>query len=323
MIRVHQVMGKEGMTLAVIAAAAMFVTAFFAGAPEHPAAGQMGICFPQPELWDLVPLGAWAINLGIFFAVTVTLWFCNKDYTFVQGNDTVLTGMFVIMAASNPWLSGVLTGSGIMAFANLLCMVILFGCYRKRNASQELFIIASILALGSMIQYGFVFMIPVYIIGAVMMKCFSFKGFIAILMGLVAPYWIGVGFGLIPLDSFRMPTFTNFFDSAESKSEIFVLLVNLGVTFLISLFLALNNIVKLYAGNTQRYQYNMVLNLLGVVAVACMVLDFTNMVVYMATFYLIASVQLANLFALREINRGPLWLLALSALYILGFSLMI
>lgn len=323
MIRYHQVMGKEGMTLSVIAAIAMFAVSYFfveptAGVPVEP-----GICLPGPGEWPLVPFVSRLLNPGVYLLVTAVLWLCNKQYTFVQGNDTVLTGMFLIMVSSNPWLSGELSGSGIMALANLLCMMILFGCYRKRNATQELFIIATILALGSMFQYGFLFMVPVYIIGAMMLKCFSFRGFIAMLLGFAAPYWVGIGFGLIPPDSFRLPTFTNFFDNIASKSELFVLLLNLAVTFIISLFVALNNITKLYAGNTQRFQYNMVLNVLGVVTTGLMIVDFSNLLVYTATFYVIASVQLANLFALREVNRGSLWLLLLSALYITGFFFMI
>lgn len=319
--RIHA-MGKEGMVLAVIASIAMLTGAYFLDTDIFPGM-QTGICLPSPQEWGLSGIGSWALNVGVMACSALALYLCNKEYSFVQGDDTVLTGMFIIMATSNPWISSTLTTSGLMVLGNILCLSILFGCYRKRNATQELFLIGTVLAIGSMVQYAFVFMMPVYLIGAILLKCFNFKGLIAFFMGVAAPYWIGVGFGLIPLEAFRMPSFTSLFDEIGSKSKFFVGLVNIAVTVLLSLFLALNNTMKLYAGNKQRRLYNVVLNLLGCVSIVCILLDFNNLTAYLATIYMLASVQLANLFSLWEIRRGSLWLLALSGLYIAGYVLML
>lgn len=320
---VHRhVMGKEGMTLAAIASLAMAAVAFFIDAPNT-LTGSMGICLPSPNGWGMTPLWGWILNLGLLVATAITLYFVNKEFTFVQGSDTVLTGMFVIMAASNTWVSGMLSSSTLMALANLICLVVLFGCYRKRNSSQELFAIATILALGSMIQYAFIFMMPVYLVGAILLKCFNFKGLVAFLMGVAAPYWIAVGLGIVPLSQFTMPTFTNLFDGYDTKSGLFFGLLNVAVTVVVGLILALNNGVKLYAGNTQRRLYNMVINVLGLVSAVCMLIDFNNMVAYMTTVYMITAVQLGNLFALWNIHKGWMWVLGLSALYVAGFVMMV
>ncbi len=320
---VHRhVMGKEGMTLAAIASLAMAAVAFFIDAPNT-LTGSMGICLPSPNGWGMTPLWGWILNLGLLVATASTLYFVNKEFTFVQGSDTVLTGMFVIMAASNTWVSGMLSSSTLMALANLICLVVLFGCYRKRNSSQELFAIATILALGSMIQYAFIFMMPVYLVGAILLKCFNFKGLVAFLMGVAAPYWIAVGLGIVPLSQFTMPTFTNLFDGYDTKSGLFFGLLNVAVTVVVGLILALNNGVKLYAGNTQRRLYNMVINVLGLVSAVCMLIDFNNMVAYMTTIYMITAVQLGNLFALWNIHKGWIWVLGLSGLYVAGFVMMV
>ena len=141
-------------------------------------------------------------------------------------------------------------------------------------------------------------------------------------MGIIAPYWVGVGLGIISLEQFRMPTFTNLFDGYATKSGLFFGLLNVAVTVVTGLILALNNSVKLYAGNTQKRLYNTVINVLGLVCAACMVIDFNNMVAYMTTVYMITAVQLANLFALWNIQYGTRWILSISALYILGFVMM-
>lgn len=315
-------MGRDGLFLALILSLGMFALAYFV-ADIQPLAGDTGICFPSPNAWGLNAFGGWIANMGSIIIAWIVLSLVNKEFTIVQGSDSVLTGMFAIMTSSNLWLSGSLSSSGLIALANLICLTVLFGCYRKQNATQEMFLISSILAIGSMIQYAFIFMMPVYLIGAIMMKCFSFKSFIAYLMGILAPYWIALGFGIVDFNDFTMPTITNLFDGYSSKFRLVVGLINIGTTVLIGLVLSFINWVKLYAGNTQRRLYNMVVNMLGLFCAACIIIDFNNMVAYLATMYMIAAFQLGNFFALRNVYRGNRVIIVLCLLYILCFTLMV
>lgn len=317
----HNVMGREGMWLAVLAAGAMYAAAYFLDSPV-PLLGDLGTCLPSPNKWPIPPIVAWAIDTALMAIATFVLYFFNKEYQLVPGSDTVLPGFFLLMAASNPWISGLLTSSTIFALANITCMAVLFGCYRKRTAAQEMFLIATIISLGSMIQYAFFFLIPVYLIGAMMLRCLGFKGFVAFLMGMAAPYWVGVGMGVIDISWFHYPTFTNLFDGFDTNTDLFIGLITIASTVLVSTILALNNMVKQYAGNTQRRLYNSTMQLLGFVCSVCMVLDFNNIVAYTATVYLVAAFQLANLFALWNIRYGRRWLLLIAILYLISFILM-
>lgn len=318
----RQAMGTEGLLLALTASALMVVAAHFIGMPPR-LDGEMGICLPSPNLWGMGDMWGWIVNTAILIATVLTLHIVNRHYNFVQGSDTVMTGMFAIMATSNLWISGTLSSSGLFALANVVCLAMLFGCYDKRNSTQELCIIATILSSGSMIQYAFIFMLPVYLIAAATLKCLRFKSFIAYLLGIAAPYWIVVGLGIVSLDDFAMPSMTNLFNGFTSRHTLLVGGINIGFTLLLSLVLALGNMVRLFAGNTQRRLYNHVINMLGLVCLLCMIFDADNMVVYMCTFYMIAAIQLGNLFALRSIHRRGWWLSALSLLYIVGLGFMI
>lgn len=318
----RHVMGKEGMTLAVIAWLAMTAVAFFVDMPRTPAA-DTGICFPSPDTWRLIPFWGWLINTLLVATVAILISVINKEYRIVSGSDTVLTGMFLILTGSNIWTSGMLTSSVCVALVNLLCISVLFGCYRRRNVARELFVLATILSVGSMFEYALVFMIPVYIIGAAMTKCLTIKSFIAFLMGLAAPWWIGLGFGIIPFDSLKLPQLSHVFGAITSKHDLFIGLLNIGVTLLIAFMLALANAVKLYAGNSRRRIFNMVINVLGLVILVCMIFDFANLPAYLTTLYLVSSVQLANEFELRNVSHGAWWIAGISAMYIGAFVLMI
>lgn len=301
---VHRhVMGKEGLTLAVIASMAMTAVAFFVGS--------------HGTFWS------WAANTALLGVTAVMLSIVNKEFRIVNGSDTILIGMFLVLSSSNVWTSGLFTSSGFMALVNLICIYILFGCYRQRNATREIFIIGTILSIGSIFEYAFIFMMPLYILGALMVKCLSVKAVIAFIMGILAPYWIAVGFGLLPPESLKFPELSNVFGVFASKSDMFVGLLNVGITLLITLMLALTNSVRLYAGNSKRRIFNMVINVMGIATLICMIFDFDNLTTYLVTLYLVMAVQLGNLFELRNIHRGGWWLLSLSLLYAAGFVMMI
>ena len=318
----HKALGTEGLLAAFIVAAALALINFFLGHPQH-LEGNMGICLPSPNLWPIPPLWSWIANLSLMLIIGVTVHFVNKSYSIVQTTDTVLPAAFLVFCASNPWLSGLLNTSMIMAIINVLAIIMMFECYRARNATQQIFIVATMLSVGSMFQYAFIFMIPAYLIIALMMKCLRFKEFIAFLLGLAAPYWVGIGLGLIPLSSFSTPTLTNLFDGFTSTSDLLIGLLNIGITAIIAILMTLNNAVKLYAGNTRRRLYNNSISLLGLVCIICMSIDFNNLTAYVATFYLTAAVQLANTYALWNIPKGSLWLAVVAALYIASFAVML
>jgi len=315
-------MGTEGLLLALTASVLMVTAAHFVGMPPR-LEGDMGICLPSPNLWGMGYMWGWIFNSVILIVTVLTLHLVNRTFNFVPGPDTVMTGMFAIMASSNLWISGNLSTSGLFALANIACMAVMFGCYDKRNATQELCVIATIISLGTMIQYAFIFMLPVYLIAAATLKCLRFKSFIAYLLGIVAPYWVAMGLGIVSLDDFAMPTMTNLFTGFTTRQTLLAGGINLGFTLLLTLVLTLGNMVRLYAGNTQRRLYNLVIDILGLACLICMIFDANNVVVYMCTFYMIAAVQLGNLFALRSIHRGGRWLTALCLLYITGLGLMI
>lgn len=315
-------MGKEGMSLAVVAAIAMAVVAFCIERVT-PSVADTGICALSPDIWGLSRFWGWMLNLVLLIIATGTLSWLNKEYRIVNGTDMVISGMFMLMASSNIWVSGMLTSTLFVAIINLVCLGMLFGCYRQVNATREIFVIGTIIAIGSMFEYSLLFMAPVYIVGAIMLKCFSFKALIAFLMGIVAPYWIGVGFGWIQIDSFKMPEFEHVFADTVDKRELLVGMLNICLTVVLGLFLGFSNSVRLYAGSSRRRVFNLVIDLLGVVCVLGMIFDFKNITAYIATVYMVTGIQLGNFFGLSSIYRAGWWLAGLSTVYISGFVLML
>ncbi len=231
--------------------------------------------------------------------------------------------MFLILAASNPWTDAYLTASTLLCAANLIVLGVAFSCYRSPNATQEMFIIGTIYSLGSMCQYAFLpFLLPV-IIGAIIMKAFRVKEALAMLMGIVAPYWVGIGFGLLPLDSFRLPELSNLFGGFVETPDLIVILSSIGVAMFLGLLLGFNNSMKLYAGNSRVNALNMMISLMGVVSKVCFIVDFSNMMAYLATLYVAVAVQIANLCALWNFKREWVICLVPAVIYVGFFIAMV
>lgn len=307
------------MVLAAIAAAAMFAAVFFFG-PELRLSGELGICLPSPNLWDIDPLWSWAINTALLATITAGAFLLNRQYNFIRSTQPVLPAMFLVLAASNPWITDYLSSSTLICFVNLLSLSVLFGCFRQRNATQQMFVIGTFFSIGSMCQYAFLPYIIPYTVGAIIMKAFRLKEFLAMGMGILAPYWVGIGMGIIPLEDFRMPEFTDLFNGFAQARELFVLMLSVGIAIFCGFILALNNSIKLYAGNSRVNALNMTITLVGLTSTLCIIIDFSNMMAYIATLYFSVAVQLANLCALWTIRREWLVVFIPSLVYI-GFFL--
>ncbi|MDE5807582.1 MAG: hypothetical protein K2H76_05645, partial [Muribaculaceae bacterium] len=119
------------------------------------------------------------------------------------------------------------------------------------------------------------------------------------------------------------PTFTNLFEEFSSASDLVVGGLSVGITALIAILMALNNAVKLYAGNTQRRLYNNAIAVVGITCVAGMAMDVNNLPTYLATFYITVAVQFANTFALWNIRKPSLWLRIIAAVYVIVFLIMV
>lgn len=304
--------------MAALLLAALYLAAGLLLFPGPATDVSFGICLPSPNLWDAGYPSSWILNAVLILAGVPLLLFCNKHFNFVAGTGMVLPMVYAVLECSNPFLTSGLCSSTVIMAVNFICLWVLFSTYGKPNATQDYFLIATLLSLGSMVQYGFIPFIAVYIAGGIVLKSLRFKEAMAMLLGLVAPYWVGIGLGLLPLYSFRLPYLSNLFQGLAGTPDFLVMLLGLAIIFVVSALLSLNNAVKLWAGNSRIRRLNNAINIMGYVSALCMLVDFNNMMAYAGTLALWASVQTANLFALYRIRR-PALLLWIMSLFPTGF----
>lgn len=285
--------------------------------------GRLGLCLPSPNNWNLNQNVSWGINLALILIMALWLSLANKRYNFINSQSLIFPAIFITLVCLTPMVSFRLTSSTLLALTNIYSIWKMYKTYRESRSMVEYFEIGSLIAIGSMFQYGFLFFIVAYVIIGIIMKSLNLKTFTAMMLGVIAPYWIVVGLGLIKLQDFSMPTLSNLFDEYMTKRDLLIGLLNLVITAVMSLLIGLNNAVKLYAGNTARRLMVNSINILGLVSVVCMICDFSNPTTYIITFYIAASVQFASVFSLNNVKKQDPWLMTIFIIYAVSAILML
>lgn len=311
----YKAAGTPGLVISVLLMLGMAALGFFEF-PVDPPAGSLGLCLMSPNLWDIPQPWSMLANAALLLAVAAGLIVFNKSYNFVGGHDLVYPAAFLVITASNPWLTHWLDAATLLAAGNLLCLSILFSCYTRQNNQNAAFYLATVIGWGAMVQYAFVPYALVYLLAAVMLKVFRGRDVIAYLLGLCAPYWILFGSGIVPLDNFHLPEVQLWPLTFAPPVEVVTMLVATAFTMLLGVILLFNNAVSMSGTSSKSRAFNRVVNFLGIASALFMLVDFTNMMTYIPTMTIAVGIQLANAFSFASMKR-PAWLAAaLAALYV-------
>lgn len=276
----------------------------------------MGLCLPSPNQWHFLRFPGWLINTALAVLSAVIINAANKKYNFIPGSEHVLPMALLMLLACSPLSTATLSTSTLLLFWNVLCLFIIISTYEERNATREFFIVGTLPAIGAMFQYAFLLMIPVYVGGGLLMKSFRIREFIAFIFGLITPYWIVIGLGIISPFSFHLPESLIILNRGAVDSDIFLTLLSVGIMGLIGFILSLYNSVKLFSRNSRLRCMHTTFNLMGLVAVLAVIFDFTNFMAYLGTLALWVAIQLATLLHFYHIRRPQWALLLLLAIFL-------
>lgn len=311
--------GPASLSVSSVAAIIMIAaTALFL--PSLAPVSEKGLFFSIPS--DTLPhFSQCIINAILIVSAVILAFIFNKKYSFVRGTDTLLPTAMAVILSSNPANTSYLGSPMVLLIVNLVCLDIMMKTYNSRNATNSLFAVATYLSLGSLVQFAFLPFMIVYPIMAIMIKVLRFKECIAYLMGLVAPYWVAFGFGLISFSEFSIPQFLATPPSFDGDYLVIVL-ASLLTLALVGLMMSLNNSMLIYAGNMRVRTFNNMINLLGFACAIFMIADFENFTSYTSSFCFAVSVQISNFFAMRRIHHSPVWFWSLLSVFIILFIFM-
>lgn len=312
--------GPGSMTTGIIAAIVMIAATALLMPSLRPEA-ELGLCITLPT--DILPplLGC-AINAVLIAFAVLLAFLINKKHSFVRSTEALLPTAMTVLLASNPVNTSYLGTPVVMLIVNLVCLDIVMKSYGTENATNSMFAVATYLSVGSMVQCAFIPLIIIYPVMAVMSKVFRLKETVAYVMGLVAPYWVALGFGLVSFSDFRLPRFMAVMPDADGNYLLLVL-ISLCTLALVGIVMTINNAMVINAGNMKVQTFNNMINLLGLTCGVCMLIDFDNFGVYAPSLCFAVAVQISNFFAMRRLPQSPIWFWGLLSLFMALFLFML
>lgn len=302
--------------LAVIAGA--FLT-YSCGGVEY-VAGDRGIVFPSANLWIASHQVEMWVNVAATIGVAAMMTALNRSYNLLKAMTLLDSSFFLAMSLTTPWLLMQFYTGTPLSVVLVLCLFLLYSTFGGNPwAPQRIFLIFFILSGMTMTQYCYAVYIPVFIVGCWQMRIANGRTIVAMLLGLVTPWWIVLGSGLVNPASVHVPRFADLFSSFDIGASIRIYVA----VFFSALMLIggwVLNFPQMIAYNAHMRAFNGTLSLLSLVTLLAVVADFINVSVYAPVLYMCAAFYLGRFFALHKRPRSFIAILIILFVCVLIFA---
>lgn len=285
--------GRSFMVLCVILLVAVTVAATALGVEPLANQGQ-GIFFSlkAPLIGDTT-LSA-VVNVLCILLTGGLLLAVNKVFTFVRSMTHLCVSAFFLLQTANP--SGLVSFNAgtLMCLVTALTLLPLFATYQDRHSQRSILLIFALVAAGCMFHYGFLVLLPAFLLGFLNMGVLNLKGVLAMFFGLVTPFWIVLGLGIIHPTDAVAPQFM-----AQQWSAMTPLIVLAAATAVLGIVLAAMNLHTIMNYRMQTRVYNAFFIITMVLAIIALCLDYQDLNVYLPLLNLMVAVQIAQVHSLR------------------------
>lgn len=285
--------GKSFLTLCALALVAVSALALSMGVTPADD-DSTGIFFSlKGGLLSNGPLSA-AVNVLCLLATGGIMLALNKAFSYVRAVTHLMVSAFFLFQVANP--------AGLVALNNgtLLCLVAamaimpLFASFHNRHCQRSIFLIFALLTAGCMFNYGFLALVPAFLLGFVNMGVFNLKGVLAMLFGLITPFWIVLGLGLVTPSDALAPRWLLLGDIPFTPMAALA-----AATALLGIMLAVMNLHTIMNYRMQTRVYGTFFVIVLVFMVIALALDHRHLAVYLPLLSLMVSVQIAQAHTLR------------------------
>lgn len=324
-VNLTRVLKSRGVTwLIILLSLSASCYSFFHSAVE-PLETDFGIWIKSPQLWMAdYPVWNFLCNIMGCFICALLMVAINRTFNLLRTVSDIFVGIFFVFQAAIPASMAVFSGGVILVSIVLVSMMMFFSIYHKPFVTQRIFLIFFLSAFGFLWEYGFLFYILLFLVECSQMRILSFRGLLAIIMGLVTPFWILWGFGWISFDAVNPYSFSGFFDFSRFNAQPPVVIC-LVITLFIGLIAGIMNTLKVISFNNQSRAFFSFLSAIGILSGILCVIDNANLMFYLPLLYCITAMQVSMYMRLYDKTRAyiifPLILLFCSLIYLWSLAI--
>ncbi len=276
--------------------------------------GDSGFGIPSANEWISGSFTSLSVSLAFNLSTTFILLHINRRFNLIRSVSPLFAGLFIVMQGGQPSLMGQLYDGTVISFVLLLAIIPLFSCYQRPDRTRRIFLSFCLISFGALTGYAYAMYLPVILIGCFQMQCFSLRGLLAAGVGVVTPCWILWGAGVITPGNLNMPEFVNIFDALEGRDLAQIVVYTLLNTFL-AIGFGVFNMLRIYSYNGRARAYNGFWMILTIVTIVFIVIDYTNLIIYLPILNCCTAIQAGHFFTINNRRRSYIPILCIILAY--------
>ena len=250
----------------------------------------------------------------LLWLVSVAATRVNRHYNVEEGTSALPSTIFLLASACVPSLLGGVSAAMLMPLVCILSLRGLFKSYEREYTAREMFLVATLSSFGSMIQYAFIPLGAAVLGAAAILGEIRVKSLIAFIFGLITPYLLVVGFGLVDIFSISIP-----FIWSVAPTFHYTTVITAGITALTALMLTMQQAVTPPNRSSRSLALNRAVNTILLAMIAMMAIDWVNFPTYIPTVGLLTGFAVASLGGDRNNSAVNVLSIILAIIYIVLF----
>ncbi len=246
------------------------------------------------------PLVSYGVNTVCVFAIVGLTVLLNKTYTFIREVTFIYGSTFLALQLACPFASTQFsTGTGL-CLLTLMAQHVMFSTYQQKQVSQQrVFLVFFLVSVCSLFQYAFLALVVPFFIGFLQMRAINFRGVMAAVFGLVTPFWLAIGLGLVDPMSAMPPAYGQALMVLGAR-QIPVILIGLAIVGVFTFIFIIINVLKIMSYRLQLRVYNSFYLVLALFSIVMMAIDYRNFFVYLTLLNYCFSIQVAQAYTIHS-----------------------
>lgn len=233
------------------------------------------------------------INAAIISITAFLLTRLNAHFPLIKEHTSLPTVFFLLLEMSSISLINHYSPANLTACLIYICIFILYTCYQQGNSPEQSFIVGLIFSIISISDAHALYLLPIFIVGFHLMRTLSIRTIIALMIGLITPYWIIWGMGWIEHTQLDFSALT----LNLQWPKLSITLIPAIFAILLGMFTGTSNLLNAHTEKIQTRAYNGFINLLSVYTTILMCIDYEHHDIYLPVLNMCISLQAAYYFA--------------------------
>lgn len=274
-----------------------------------------GLLLPTPSVGVSGGLLSGIVALLLLGGAVALLITLNKNYNLHRSLSQTWIALFLLGCASVPSATCSF-GTGLLLLpVMLLCIWIMFDSYQQTDKTRSVYLMFCMVSAGGVADYGFLPYLVVLYVGMAQMRIVSLRTVLASLAGILTPVWILYAYGIVDIDTVRLPEVVNILHGSDVSDTAGVLSSTV-VTAVAWLLSSGVNLLDIYSRNARTRAFNGLITVTGFVTGLMCAVDFGHLLFYLPLLLASTAYQMGLLYSLRRKGRPYIAVLVLAIVYI-------